>query len=94
MVRYKSPVEYGKIGVRRNHVDTICLEHGAIGRSYDSDLAIPGEQLGQGACIMRRQVLDHHKGRVDVGNVLRSSSMASSPPAEAPIPTTKRPWAF
>ena len=45
----KSPVEYGKIGVRRNHVDTICLEHGAVGSSYDSDLAIPGEQLSQGA---------------------------------------------
>jgi hypothetical protein len=41
---------------------------------------------------MRRQVLDHHKGRVDVGNVpeeflngLQSSCRSANPDDEAPL---------
>src|SRR5262245_35075988 len=63
-------VEYGKIGVRRDHIDSICLKHRAIGCRHDFDLAVPGEQLRQGAGMVRRKVLDHDDRGVDIRNGL------------------------
>ena len=60
-----------------------CVDHRHLGGA--------AEDLGQQAVAVRRQVGDDDKGHaVSAGTALKNASSASTPPAEAPMPTIGR----
>ncbi len=55
------------------------------------DGAHPGKDFAQGTLVLRIQVRDDHERQTTVGcSAGKNSVIASSPPAEAPMPTTLR----
>jgi len=55
-------------------------------------VSVPLQQLCHVALMLRMKVCDHHKGHACIGwQRIKNAPNASSPPAEAPMPTIVKP---
>ena len=73
----------------RDQVDVVGLDGHPVLDQVDRQLGVPRQELVHQALEVGRQVLDDDERHAGVRRRLsKKRSSASSPPAEAPIPTT------
>jgi len=86
--QFQNTVRQGHFGVGRNHVNVVWLQGHSV-------LGFPNRQSGgsrqkatQNALVSGVKVLNQHKSHaLSAGRCCNNSVKASSPPAEAPMPT-------
>jgi hypothetical protein len=81
-------VQDGHVLIGRNHIDAVRRDPQTVLDLHDRHGGCALEQLDHDTLVVRVQVLDDDKGHAAaVRHVPQEQLQASSPPAEAPMPT-------
>src|SRR5262249_44685154 len=78
-------------GARRQNIDMFCLDLFTVSRINDRHSSRAAEYFGKHTLAVRRQMREDHKRHpIARWRDLKNCSSASTPPAEAPMPTMGR----